>query len=115
VIHWKIYYDDDTTYSGPPELAPALGVQVIVVIDKENGWHTVCDKDYYAWDDRGDGERWWAVDFPGLIDYFIQPGYKIVLLGREIPTNRYQEIFNRAMRDRDFPPKTGYRANERKP
>lgn len=110
---FRIYYGDNTTYSGPPELAPARDVQVIIQPDDDHGWASQTGADYYVWDERGDGPRWWGVDKFGLYDYLISPGFKKVLFGRTVTSERYQHIFFRAKRDAGS--KTAFRRRERKP
>lgn len=116
-LTWKIYYGDDRTCSsldGAVEDTPVRDVQVIILIDQDHGWTTQAGTDYYVWDDRGNGSRWWGVDYPGYIDYLIEPGWKKVLLGRTISSNRFNEIYKRASEDPDFPKKTSFSNRERK-
>lgn len=118
-INWKIYYENDLMFSsldGSPWLAPGLGVQVIVMIDREHGWRTQAGDDYYVWDCRGDETRWWGVDQFGLWEYlFTQPGHKCALAGRTTTGDQFNEIFERASNDPDFPQKTAFDSKERKP
>lgn len=117
-MNWKIYYSDGSTFSdqdGTPWIAPARDVQVIVIDDRDHGWMTQAGDDYYVWDDRGDGARWWGVDNFGMYDYLIDPGYKRVLTGRRIPRDQFNEIFKRASNDPDFPTKTAFANQERQP
>jgi hypothetical protein len=107
---WKIYYSSGTYSGDDPGFAPARDVQVIVQSDKNNGWFIQTGSDYYIWRD----ERWWGVDYPGLFDYLIEPGWKRVLFGRTIDGEEYNRIMSRAMRDPDFPEKTGWRSGERR-
>lgn len=116
---WKIYYGDGSTYSnedGPPEKAPKVNAQVIILEDKSHGWSNVSGEDYYVWEDRGKGFMWWGCDRTGL-DYFLfhSPGKKIALMGRFIEDDHFDEIMKRAHQDDYFPGKSGYRANERMP
>jgi len=116
-MNWRIYYADGSTYSdqdGAPEDAPARDVQVVVISDRNHGWMTQALTDYYVWDDRGGGLRWWGVDLFGLYDYLIEPGYKCVLFGRTIAKQDFNEIFERACADKDFPKKTSYANGEYK-
>ena len=117
-MNWKIYYGDGTTFSdqdGTPFIAPARDVQVIVMNDKNHAWRTQAGNDYYVWDDRGDGARWWGVDQFGMYDYLIDPGYKRVLFGRTVTSNQFDNIFRLASNDPDFPKKTAFANRERKP
>ena len=116
-MKWRVYYGDDSTFSdqdGGVDVAPFFDVQVIVQADKDHGWRTQTG-DYYVWDDRGLGYCWWGVDDVGLIDYLHTDGWKRVLLGRKITSNRYNDIMRRALEDPDFPEKTSYAAGERIP
>ena len=114
-MKYRIYYSDGSTYSdqdGAPEDAPARDVQVIVMEDKYHGWFTQALHDYYVWDDRGQGLRWWGVDLFGLYDYMIEPGYKRVLFGRTIERREFDEIMKLAHNDDYFPDKTSYANKE---
>jgi len=117
-VNWKIYYGDDSTFSdqdGSPWCAPARNVQVIVMSDKDHGWRTQAGDDYYVWDCRDGETRWWGLkDRFGLYDYLIEPGYKRVLFGRTITSDRFSVIFKRASNDPDFPKKTAFANKERK-
>lgn len=104
---FKIYYDDDTTYTGDPYNAPGLGVLIIVEDDSLHGRRIIQNGDYYCYDDRGEGMAWWESDFVGLIDYLIKPGVKKVLIGRLVSNSLHQKVFDRAYSDPDFAPKTG--------
>ena len=121
MIEWKIYYSvggEITTFSsldGGIEDAPGTGVQVIVMIDKDHGWMTQTRGDYYVWDDRGDGYRWWGADIVGLIDYFDKAGqWQKVIKGYTVTSKIFEEIFRMAEVDPDFPKKTASRRQERR-
>ena len=118
-MNWKVYYSDGSTFSnqdGTPWIVPALGVQVIIQADIDHGWETQAHDDYYVWDDRGDGPKWWGVDDFGMWEYlFIEPGHKRVLSGRRMSRERFSEIFKRAMNDPDFPKKTASACGEPQP
>lgn len=119
-MRWKIYYGDGSIYSsddGPPEDAPGTGLQVIVQLDKDHGRHIVKGgnegrrDDYYWWDFPS--ETWWVGDYPGFLDYLMQPGVRKVIFGRSIPSDRFAEIYKTAVHDPDFPVKTGWRQREK--
>jgi hypothetical protein len=117
-MRWQIYYGDDSTFSykdGSPYDAPARDVQVIVQSDPDHLWYTQTGGDYYGWDDRGDGSRWWGVDIFGLFDYLIDPGYKRVLFGRTVTSERFSEIFQRAKADPEWGKKAAFARMERRP
>lgn len=105
---FKVFYDNGSTYVGDPFYAPVLGVLVIVEDDSEHGRRIIQNADYYCWDNRGDGDRWWESDFVGLVDYLITPGAKRVLIGKLVPNKVQEEVFQRAYNDPDFAPKTAY-------
>lgn len=73
--------------------------------------------EFYVWEDRGKGPRWWAAEhLYDLGEYlFNSTGYKIALKGRFIEDDLFDAIHAEAMSDPDFRKKTGYRKNERKP
>lgn len=112
---WKIFYSEGT-YSdedGPPENAPKRDVQTIAVKCETSGRRIERGSDYYIWvPDRG---VWRGVDFFGMYDYMIDPGFKLVLYGRVLSDKEYSEIWTRATKDPDLPPKSAYMPYERKP
>ena len=118
-MNWKVYYSDGTTFSsqeGTPWIVPGLDVQVIVMEDKDHGWMIQAHDDYYIWDDRGSGARWWGVDRFGMWEYlFIEPGHKRVLAGRRMSRDQFSEIYKRAGNDPDFPKKTASAYGEPQP
>lgn len=105
---FKIFYDDGATYTGDPFSAPVLGVLVIVEDDAEHGRRLISGCDYFCWDDRGGGWRWWEADFVGLIDYLIRPGVKRVLIGRLVPSEVFSRVYHTALTCSDFHPKTAF-------
>lgn len=105
---YKIFYDDGTTYTGDPFNAPVFGALIIVEDDKDHGRQIHAKCDYFCWEDRGDGLRWWEADFIGMIDYLSRPGMKRVLIGRLVSNEHWSEIYKQAMNDPDFKPKTAY-------
>ena len=117
-MNWKIWYIDGSTFSsqeGTPQKAPGLGVIVIVVESDDHGWRSVIN-DYYIWDCRGGYTGWWGVDRAALEEYlFYYTGYKVALMGRMTSNTEFDQIFERAMNDPDFPKKTTFANKERKP
>jgi len=112
---WIVWYADGTSMHSDevgPEVLPALGVIVIVQYDARHGWAAVTGTDYYVWDDRGGGPRWWGVDQAGWYDYLISPGWRVTLFGRMVESERYNEILRLAFRDPRLPPKLAYGARE---
>jgi len=118
-MHWKIYYNDRSTFSsldGDPEDAPTRGVQVIAQDDPRLVWVTQAKSDYYIWDDRGDGPRFWGVDLFGLWEYlFTKPGKKIALAGMTIGSFDYDEIWRDAVNDPMFGRKATFARDELRP
>lgn len=116
-MRWKIFYGDGSTYSGPPENAPGVNLQVVVLEDKDHGRRLISGgnfglrDDYYWWDAAL--ESWWCGDIFGLIDYLQQPGWKKVVFGRSIGNDAFAAIYKRAKEDPDFPPKTGWAQHEK--
>ena len=104
-MNWKIYYSDGFTISSEnatPFSIPSIyreGVQVIIQGDNEHKWLTLSGEDYYVWDDRGRGAKWWRCNRQGLDHYLRQPGSKCVLFGTWIETEDYREVFNRARKE----------------
>lgn len=107
-IAWKIYYDDGTTYTGDPFLAPALGVLIVVHPDPEHGRYFRFNHDYYWFENN----RWEGGDLFGLYDYLMRPGCKKVIFGRIVTNERFGEVYNQAMLDMDFAPKTAHSFRE---
>ena len=101
---WRVYYGDGTTYghdSGPPELAPKTGVQIIArTVESPNGPQVgYCyGRDHYWW---LDGDGWVEGDWVGREDYLMGPGLKVVLFGRTIHTPTFRQIVDLAMRECD--------------
>lgn len=107
---FRIYYDGQPPYDGPPYESPGLGVLVIVQEDRDHGRRLITQGDYYIWRD----ERWWAVDFIGMIDYLLQPGPRKVIVGRKVDNEDYYAAVRSAERDPDFPTRTAWAMGEEK-
>lgn len=102
-VKYIIYYGDGTTVTDetPPEKCPKQNVQIIVQVDDQYGWHTVMRGDYYVWDWYGPG--WCGVDFGGLIDYLTSEGWKTIVVGRTLPSEKFDALFVEAMNTRYLP------------
>lgn len=103
---WRIYYADGTTFSsddGTPEDAPGLGVVVIPQSDPDVGRMMMARWDHYCWH----GDQWWGHDIVGLIDCLALPGLNRVIHGRTVSQEDYRAIYQRALDDPDFVPKSG--------
>lgn len=111
MVNWRIYYGDGSTYDdedGPIPDAPKRNVQAIAVVDEATGFLVLEGHDYYWYEDQ-----WIGGDKFGLFDYLARPGKKVVFFGRSIPTERYQEIVDRARRADDLPAKSAKSPKER--
>ena len=100
-MSWEVFYSDGTTISSqdatPFSIFHREDVQVIIQPSDEHNWVTLTGTDYYVWDDRGKGAKWWGVnDRSGLDWYFRKPGYKCILFGSWIETEDFRHIFNQA-------------------
>lgn len=111
MVHWRIYYDDGSTYSnvdGPVERAPCLGVMVVVQRDRTVEVERLYYKHFYVWSHEYD--RWLGLGDQrapgdghfGLYDYLTQPGWKKVLAGRTVPYDLFSRILDRAQQDPDL-------------
>lgn len=114
---WRIYYTDNdvlaSSYATPFNITRRADVQVIVQENKDSNWVTLSGYDYYMWDDRGGGFRWFGGDQFGLYHYLLQPGEKCVLFGTHIDNDRFREIFDRARAE--MGEKTTFKREERRP
>lgn len=99
-MKWAVYYSDNTIITSkthsPFEIPRRIDVQVIVQESADHRWVTKSGFDFYCWDDRGGGWKWFGADYSGLMQYLQHLGKKCVLFGYEIDKKRFQEIFNRA-------------------
>lgn len=107
-MSFKVYYADGSTYTGDVYDARAFGVLLILEKDKDHGRRIVSNGHYYIWQ-----ERWFPVDFVGLIDYLAQPGPRKVLIGRMVENDIWHAAWARAECDEDFPARTGYGFGEK--
>lgn len=115
---WVIYYDEGppfTDAAGPPEAAPAVGVQVIGYDDEVTGRTLLSGAEfrfyggYFWWDGT-----WHSGDLFGLFDYLARPGLKVVKFGRSLDDARFREIWRQATEDTYLVPKSAYRPQERR-
>jgi hypothetical protein len=100
-MSWEIFYADGTSISSenatPFSIEHREDVQVIIQESEGHPWRTLTGCDYYVWDDRGAGAKWWRVnDRSGLDWYFRQPGSKCVLYGTWIEKEDFGRIFEQA-------------------
>lgn len=117
MTYWEVYFSDGTFVSSkdatPFSIEHREDVQVIIQEEKEHVWRTLT-AEYYVWDDRGEGPKWWRVnDQFGLDWYFRKPGEKCVLFGTWIEKDDFRRIFNKARAN--FGEKSGFDADEQLP
>lgn len=97
-MRFRIYYGDDSTYSGDPFYAPPTNVQTIAMEDPgaARGHRLVTEspRDAYYYREG----MWWSCDEMGLWDYMFEHiGPKAVLFGRTMTRSEdYWAIVNRA-------------------
>lgn len=104
MIEWIIYYADGSSFTsedGPPEAAPRTGIQVVVNRSPKRGkqpWHS---HDYYCWQEI----EWVPHSIGGLHDYLADRSVEkhIVLRGLAIPSQRFMDIWEKAVRDPRMP------------
>lgn len=114
---WEVHYSDESFVTSedftPYSIEKRSRVQVIIQPESEHNWVTLSGYDYYMWDDRGGGAKWFGGDREGLSDYLRQPGYKCVLIGEMIDKALFRKILNKAIER--LGEKSGYDRLERKP
>lgn len=103
MIRWEIFYTDGTSISNEDMTPFAIpfprreGVQVIIQEDDDRVWRTLSGTDYYYWDDKGRGAKWWPCnDRTGLDFYLRHAGSKCVLFGEWIEPIDFRLVFNKA-------------------
>lgn len=109
-VDWIVYYDDGSSFSaddGPPESAPATGVQIIAEADDCVGRRLQSGKDFYL---RRKGE-WIGVDLIGLIDHLTNSGQ--VKLGRMLTRKEFETVLAIAKTDERLPRKSARYPDER--
>lgn len=112
---WEVFYSNGTSISSedttPFHISHREDVQVIIQDDRDNRWKTITT-DYFVWDDRGNGAKWWGcTDIHAVIHYLRQPGEKAVLFGTWIENEDYDRIFNEARKK--WGEKSGFARGER--
>ena len=118
-MDWKLYYDDDTTFSGVWEDAPQHGVICCVVRDETEAWGRFVNSGY-APHRVGNKFNEFYVKYPdsnlpmtthGLAPFrnrmaTLFPDVDVELLikhGRQTDQLHWQDIMNIACNDTDFP------------
>jgi hypothetical protein len=110
-MKWCAYYGDGSKFSyldGNVKDVPPAGVQYVAQEDSTHGYVALSNFDYYLWDDRGDGEKWYCADIVGYWLYMLKPGWKKVLFGEWIGDSRYEEISKQVSNDIQVARKTGF-------
>jgi len=114
MIIWKVFYDDREPFSnldGPVGNIPTRGVQAIVGADDKVGRYLLHGADYYWWID----DCWLGGDLFGLYDQLLSDGWHKIIFGRMITREKFQPIIDEALKDSDFPRKSGWHQSEIKP
>lgn len=116
-MKWAVYYSDNKVITSneftPFEIPCRIDVQVIVQESPDHRWITKSGFDFYCWDDRGGGWKWFGADYSGLMQYLQHTGEKCILRGYEIDKVRFREIFDKARSD--WGNKQVFEPNERHP
>jgi len=109
-VAWRIYYDAGSTCDSADGAPTPHGVIAIVQRDEQAGRVILSGYDYYILLDQ-----WYGADRDGVMDHVLNKlyGLNMVVAGRTIETDRYQAIYQRALRDYDFPPKSAASLLER--
>lgn len=108
---WRIHYGDGSTFSsddGDPFEAPRRDVQAIPYEDQATGFTVISGKDFYVLEDD---DRWVSVDHFGLWDYLVRTRRPLVLFGRTITNEEYEQVVAEACQG--FPPKSAKSVGER--
>jgi hypothetical protein len=114
MLKWRVYYDDDSTFDssqGSPADAPAWGVVACNTLDPKEGRTFQSASDFYVYEpDCG----WVGVDLIGLLDRLgNRVPIESVCFGRTVPSDTYERIYTVAVKDPDFPLKSGKRIGEK--
>lgn len=117
-IDWKLYFDDDTTWTnedGAWEDAPKLGVVVLVIRDPSGQWGRWVHSGYQPPTDYPKGNDYYvkhpaenepyATDKEGLGLFLKRQGAAeaCVKYGAMVPYKKWTAIQDKAVHDPDFP------------
>lgn len=97
---WKIYYDDNTTFSsedGSPFDAPRTGVQVIAYEDQLGRYWLMSQADYYYYEPGRPEWGWWHADMWAIFDHLQRAKQPLVLFGRMMTFDNFTDIEKRAL------------------
>ena len=102
---WRIWYADGTQFSsddGDPADAPGLGIVVLAQTGGNHGnpftvsaesFKTVHGYDWYIWSDG----QWFATNLMGLCQHFVEPGYKVIKMGRWVSEEIWLAAYKEAI------------------
>ena len=114
---WEVFFSDESSVSSedatPFSIEHRTDVQVIIQDSFKHIWTTLSGYGYYVWQTIDDETKWWGVDKFGLYHYWLQPGYRCILLGTWTSNKNFRKIFDRARAK--FGEKSVFERSERKP
>ena len=101
-MHWRIYYDDDTTADstqGLPQGERQQGVIAIIQPRADGRWHILSGGEYYLFDSIS----WMRVYQNGLEDWVMHKLHciKCVCKGRSANQIVFDRIYKQAKADKD--------------
>lgn len=115
MLKWRIYYGDASSYSsedGSPFEAPHFGVIAICQPSVDVGMEVLQSFDYYT----HMGDDWGGFcGHDGLVDHLTAytPHINALKIGRQISREQYQIVMRLALRDQDFPRRSGNHPGEK--
>jgi hypothetical protein len=102
---WRIYYDDGSTFDssqGEPHEAPSHGFICAIGYDQDESRYIQSGWDHYRWDKET--HSWWGTDLLGVFDRLrFNKEIYAYKEGRTVSKIAFQEIMDKAHRDKDFP------------
>lgn len=114
-MDWKILYDNLSEFNsdmGTVQDAPPFGVLAILYPDPTVGRSILHGADYYLYLDN---KEWIGADWFGMIDHVLHGlvNRGCVKAGRAVTIDQFKTIRQRALADKDFPPKSAWHRDER--
>lgn len=95
-MRYRIYYGDNSVYSGDPYTAPVQNVQVIARETTE-GFALMHSKDIYYWHPES---GWNGCDMPGFWDHLLSyVGPKAFVFGRSLRDDQFWKVVERATQE----------------
>ena len=96
---FKIYYDDNTTFQGPPGLAPVRGVICILQLRADGRHNLLSQKSHYV----HDGKEWISCTWDDVEEYLLDRREVdiVVIRGRVVGNIEFSDIYDKAKVDRD--------------